>query len=138
MNSPKLFTLLAATALLSTASPIFAEDVGVIQGPGLIANPRAEQLPYGRYTCKSGYVWREAYQGDVVCVTPQTRSQAAYDNSQASYRIQPGGGAWGAFTCRNGYVWREASAKDVVCVTPQTRSQVAYDNSKAPYRRVIP
>jgi hypothetical protein len=34
-----------------------------------------------------GYVWRQAFGGDYVCVTPDQRSQAAYDNSQALARI---------------------------------------------------
>lgn len=33
-----------------------------------------------------GYVWREAVTGDHVCITPATRSQASYDNSQADSR----------------------------------------------------
>ena len=81
--------------------------------------------------CKTGYVWREAFVGDVVCVVPETRTQTAYDNSQVSKRINPGGGQYGAFSCRSGYVWREASPSDLVCVTPETRTQTAYDNSMA-------
>jgi hypothetical protein len=84
--------------------------------------------------CLPGYVWREAFPGDHVCVTPETRAQAAYDNSQASALIEPGGGAYGPNTCRQGYVWREARRGDVVCVTPKTRDQTAYDNSQAKYR----
>jgi hypothetical protein len=37
-------------------------------------------------TCLQGYVWREAVPGDHVCVTPETRTQAADDNSQAASR----------------------------------------------------
>lgn len=47
---------------------------------------QAQGLPYGPDTCRQGYVWREAVPNDHVCVTPQTRSQAAIDNSQASNR----------------------------------------------------
>jgi hypothetical protein len=42
--------------------------------------------PYGTDTCKQGYVWREAFPGDHVCVPPQTRAQAAEDNSLAVSR----------------------------------------------------
>jgi hypothetical protein len=84
--------------------------------------------------CLPGYVWREAFPGDHVCVTPETRAQAAYDNSQAGARIEPGGGAYGPNTCRQGYVWREARPSDLVCVTPTTRDQTAYDNSQAKNR----
>jgi hypothetical protein len=64
--------------------------------------------------CASGYVWREAFPGDVVCVTPETRAQAARDNSEAAARREPGGGAYGPNTCRSGYVWREAGPEDLV------------------------
>lgn len=86
-------------------------------------------------TCKSGYVWREAFPGDHVCVTPETRAQAAYDNSQAHARRDPNG-AYGPDTCIPGYVWREARPGDHVCVTPETRAQTAADNRMAASRRV--
>jgi hypothetical protein len=85
-------------------------------------------------TCAQGYVWREASSADFVCVTPDARAQAAYDNSQASARLA-GGGGYGPDTCLQGYVWREAFAGDHVCVTPQTRSQTASDNSLANSRQ---
>lgn len=87
-------------------------------------------------TCRQGFVWREAFPGDHVCVTPRTRDQAAQDNSQADARRQPGGGAYGPNTCRSPYVWREARSGDTVCVTVQTRSDTANDNAQAAARRV--
>src|ERR1044072_9737377 len=39
--------------------------------------------------CVQGFVWREAFDGDRVCVTPETRSQAAKDNAQAGARRYP-------------------------------------------------
>lgn len=87
-------------------------------------------------TCRAGYVWREAFLGDLVCVTPQTRRQAARDNARADARKEPGGGAYGPDTCHPGYVWREARPEDHVCVTPQTRAQTASDNLNAAARRV--
>ena len=86
-------------------------------------------------TCRSGYVWREAFPGDRVCVTPPRRDQAAQDNAQASARRQAGS-TYGPDTCRSGYVWREAGANDRVCVTPPTRDQAAKDNAQAAPRRV--
>jgi hypothetical protein len=85
--------------------------------------------------CRQGYVWREAFPGDHVCVTPATRTQAAQDNSQADARRQPGGGVSGPNTCLQGYVWREARPGDLVCVTPETRAQAAADNREAAARR---
>jgi hypothetical protein len=42
--------------------------------------------PYGPDTCKQGYVWREAFDGDHVCVTPEIRTEAAADNATAESR----------------------------------------------------
>jgi hypothetical protein len=86
--------------------------------------------------CRQGFVWREAFPGDYVCVTPETRAQAAQDNSQAASRRQPGGGAYGPNTCLPGFVWREARPDDLVCVTPETRAQAASDNAQTASRRV--
>jgi hypothetical protein len=86
--------------------------------------------------CLVGYVPREAFPGDYVCVHPGTSAQAAYDNSQADVRREPGGGPYGPDTCRPGFVWREAHPGDHVCVTPETRAQTAEDNSLAASRWV--
>jgi hypothetical protein len=113
LQSSSLATMTLATSLsLTLGTPASAQD-----------------------TCRQGYVWREAFAGDHVCVTPETRAQAADDNRRAAERRQPGGGDYGPDTCRQGYVWREARPGDVVCVTPQTRSQAAHDNSQAAARR---
>ena len=95
-------------------------------------------LPYGPDTCKQGYVWRDAFAGDHVCVTPEVREQARNDNKQAAERVQPGGGAYGPDTCKQGFVWREASPTDHVCVTSDVRSQAKSDNSQANKRRACP
>jgi hypothetical protein len=110
---------------------------GLVLGAGLLitATPRAAHAAPSPDVCDLGYVWREAYSGDHVCVTPATRSQAAYDNSQASSRVDPNG-AYGPTTCVQGYVWREAIPSDHVCVTPDVRSQTAYDNSQASSRAI--
>lgn len=89
---------------------------------------------YGPDTCSQGYVWREAFPGDHVCVTPQIRTQAAYENSQASVRKEPRGGPSGPDTCLKGYVWRDARPGDHVCVTPEARAQTASDNRQAANR----
>ncbi|MDQ2714299.1 MAG: hypothetical protein M3Z08_05275 [Chloroflexota bacterium] len=85
--------------------------------------------------CIQGFVWRGANSNDHVCVTLNVRDQAAYDNSQASSRVDPHG-AYGPDTCIQGYTWRGAFSGDHVCVTPDVRTQAAYDNSQAPYRIV--
>lgn len=103
---------------------------GIPSGPAPVPPAAPSQA-----TCAQGYVWREASSTDFVCVTPNARAQAAYDNGQASAR-SAGGGDYGADTCVQGYVWREAFAGDHVCVSPQTRSQTANDNSLDSSRRV--
>jgi hypothetical protein len=108
----------------------FVAAVALVPGPAAL--PAEPPSPPAR--CASGYVWREAFPGDVVCVTPETRAQAARDNAEAEARKQPGGGEYGPNTCRSGYVWREARPEDLVCVTPEVRTQAAEDNRAAPAR----
>lgn len=109
---------------------VFAVAVAVVLSP--FPSARAQD----KDTCRQGYVWREAFAGDHVCVTPETRAQASQDNGQASARREPGGGAYGPDTCVSGFVWREARPTDHVCVTPETREQTARDNAQAAARRV--
>ena len=88
--------------------------------------------------CIDGYVWREAYPDDHVCVALATREQAAADNKLATTRREPQGGAYGADTCKPGFVWRDARPNDYVCVTPEVRAQTARDNSLAHTRQQQP
>jgi hypothetical protein len=109
--------------------------IGVaLGGIGSYATAGADPLPYGPDTCVQGFVWREAGPGDVVCVTPATRDQAASDNAAASGRVDPNG-AYGPNSCKQGFVWREAYGGDVVCVTPAVRSQASNDNGAAASRK---
>jgi hypothetical protein len=104
----------------------------IIGTAALVAVPSAQ----AQDTCRPGYVWRWAFPGDHVCVTPETRAQAKEDNSLVGARRQPGGGAYGPHTCLQGFVWREAHPNDRVCVTPETRTQTAQDNAQAAARRM--
>jgi hypothetical protein len=90
---------------------------------------------FGADTCLEGYVWREAFAGDHVCVLSETRRQAASDNENAASRVDPHGG-FGSKSCIAGYVWREARPGDNVCVTEATRQQVKDDNAAAQSRRL--
>ena len=38
---------------------------------------------YGPFSCIAGFVWREAYPGDAVCVTPARRTAVARENAEA-------------------------------------------------------
>jgi hypothetical protein len=89
---------------------------------------------YGPDTCVNGYVWREAFDGDHVCVTPDVRSATTADNAGADDRFARNHLPYGPDTCVDGYVWRQANDSDHVCVTPDTRSQVADDNNQADSR----
>jgi hypothetical protein len=87
--------------------------------------------------CITGYVWRQAYSGDYVCVTAAQRSLAAADNAAAQGRIESGGGACGPYTCQQGYVWRQVVPDDYACVTPAERAQAAADNAQAGDRAAL-
>jgi hypothetical protein len=81
--------------------------------------------------CKPGYVWRDAQDGDGVCVTPTERSDAKKQNANAANnRVVGGGRSYGPNECRVGYVWREAFAGDVVCVTPHERQVARRQNAQ--------
>jgi hypothetical protein len=43
-------------------------------------------VPYG--WCAAGYLWRQAYMGDYVCVTPSQAAQVNADNAAAQSRFQ--------------------------------------------------
>jgi hypothetical protein len=79
--------------------------------------------------CKQGYVWREAFSGDTVCVSVQRRRQVADENAAAASRRDPHGGAYGPNTCLPGFVWRAAAPNDLVCVPPPSRDLAAEDNA---------
>ena len=85
----------------------------------------AQTCPYGAFTCADGYVWREAFPGDIVCVEPWVRDQMAYDNANQAGRVAPNG------LCVSGYVYRDAYNGDGVCVEPWVRDQVHADNALA-------
>ena len=113
--------------------------VGLLLGEALLlaAGPTAAaELEYGPDTCLTGYVWREAVHGDLVCVTPDQRDQAVLDNAAAASRVDASG-AYGPDSCVSGFVWREATPTDHVCVTPETRTRVSQDNNLASERTVL-
>src|SRR5882672_8897042 len=56
--------------------------------------------------CQPGQVWRDNFDGDTVCVSPDER-----------HRLANG-------TCSSGYVWRDTFNGDNVCVTPAKRAAI--------------
>lgn len=96
------------------------------------ASPRIAAVPRAGapQLCRAGYVWREAYRGDYVCVSPLRREQTRIENAlAASHRAD-----MRSDDCARGYVWREVEPSDHVCVTPDIRSLVAEENRLAPHR----
>jgi hypothetical protein len=57
--------------------PLSLAIAAAFAGIGSYATAAADPLPYGPDTCIQGFVWQDAQPGDVVCVTPAVRSQAA-------------------------------------------------------------
>ncbi|MER5420087.1 hypothetical protein [Streptosporangium roseum] len=118
--SRRLSASLAALALAGGAQALaFPSDAAV-----------QRQSPY---TCKQGFVWREAFPGDLVCVTPAIRTRTTAENAAGPSNQQPG-----SVFCRQGFVWREARPSDLVCVVPSSRDQARSDNAGAPFRLVDP
>lgn len=87
----------------------------------------------GPLDCASGYVWRNARNGDAVCVTPATRDTVAQQNANPGANKDPKG-AYGPQSCAQGFVWREAFDGDTICVTPAVRQQTWDDNAAAASR----
>jgi hypothetical protein len=81
--------------------------------------------------CRQGYVWREAVQGDHVCVSPSVRQRSWNENRLAPDRVNQVDHAYGPDTCQGGYVWREAIPTDHVCVAPAIRDEARSDNAAA-------
>lgn len=125
-----------AVALVAGQRPAAGTELAAGGTVLLALRPSATPPTPTAGTCIQGYVWREAFAGDRVCVLPQTRTKAQYDNSQAAAQREPNGGPYGPNTCRQGYVWREARSTDVVCVLPATRTEAASDNAQAASRVV--
>ena len=107
--------------------------LGIVAAAGLgtLLPAPATALPYGPYTCQQGFVWREAYNGDTVCVSPADRDTARAENAQAAARREPNGGAYGPDTCKPGFVWRETTPADHVCVPPDRRDRARAQTAKA-------
>jgi hypothetical protein len=77
--------------------------------------------------CADGYVWREAFNGDHACVTPEARELARFDNANSEqFRANKG-----SDECVQGFVWRLAKPDDHVCVPQITREQTAQENEVA-------
>ncbi|SFK35353.1 PASTA domain-containing protein [Caulobacter sp. UNC279MFTsu5.1] len=122
------------TVLLTVAMPmpVVVPDEPKEEPP--IEQPAEANCDPAIGACVEGFVWREAWPGDRVCVTPESRYLAAQENAQAAARRSPYGGAYGPDTCLQGYVWRDGFVGDHVCVSGERRSVVAQENAAGPSR----
>jgi hypothetical protein len=68
-------TLIALSVAGPIAATAFVPTIAVAQD-------------YGPDTCREGYVWREAFPGDHICVRPWVRDQASRDNWRSRYRYR--------------------------------------------------
>lgn len=127
----------APPTVAATASPTPEVTASPTEPPTPSPTASPTPPPPPPDTCITGYVWREAFDGDHVCVTPDQRTLVAQDNAAAATRIDPAG-AYGPNTCISGYVWRVARDSDLVCVLPEERDQVAADNAAASTRVIGP
>jgi hypothetical protein len=75
--------------------------------------------------CRVGFVWRNAFHDDNVCVT-QAQEATAQAENVAGPGLQKTDGK-----CISGYVWRQARPSDHVCVSPAERTQTEEENKNA-------
>ena len=108
----------------------FAVRIAACLALGAAAGPTAAAADW---QCDAGYVWREAFPGDYVCVTPAVRDRVMRDNDLATSRWAPGSLYPGA--CSPGHVAREAYSGDTTCVTPAGRERARHENELADRRR---
>lgn len=117
--------------LLATGLAGVGGAIALLAGWRVFAEDSAAE--YTTSGCKPGYVWREAFPGDSVCVVKEQADQAKLDNAAASSRVDPDGDH-GPQSCLQGYVWRVARESDLVCVEPEVRERVLMDNQTAHVR----
>ncbi|MEV7615749.1 hypothetical protein [Streptomyces sp. NPDC089799] len=125
----RLALLLGSAAVISGAIALPASAATSStprSSPGVVTDDSNPFRQPGSIYCKSGYVWRDSFDGDNQCVTPAERDAAHAANPNR----QPGGGAYGPHTCKPGYVWRESYDGDTLCVTPAQRAEAKAATAK--------
>ena len=97
----------------------------MLTSPAAGGSQRARGLasPAGRMavSCSQGFVWREAFPGDYVCVTSESRSLVTSENRDPAH----------AEPCQPGTVWRESRPSHHICVSLERRAEVADENRLA-------
>jgi hypothetical protein len=126
-----------ALSAVFAAFLIFPTFVVLPATAGSAALEDSPQAPFGPHACKQGFVWREAFAGDLVCVSPGVRGATIAENAMGPSYRQPGGGD----ACKQGYEWRAARPSDHVCVPigpPYSRGRARVDNGSAVIRLANP
>ena len=86
MDSKRFDTLTEDLSLGISRRRIISRLAKAGAGAALVAalgrtrSAAAQVCHHGANTCQNGYVWREAFPGDLVCVVPSQRDQTASDN----------------------------------------------------------
>jgi hypothetical protein len=122
--------LVAMTALAVASSGTVLADPG--------------DLPYGPDTCIQGFVWREAFDGDTICVTPGERADTKADNAAAASRRQVNAPKPAdpytpkpTPTAGHNVVLEITGAGTVYSIDIDPGGRVATENSAAPFRTSI-
>lgn len=70
----------------ASAKQVIDDNAEITQ---LKRKPNPPGGPYGMNTCLQGFVWRDAYNGDQICVTVETRSRTSEENAEATTHSVP-------------------------------------------------
>ena len=106
------------TTIRQSARSILSNSMAVLLLVALMGSAQTAHADPHPDACIEGYVWREAYHGDHVCVPPEVREQTARDNRLAHTRqMMPPAAANGAHA-----IERESAA---VNSTPHSRPEMA-------------
>lgn len=70
----------------ASAAQVIEDNAEVTQ---LKRKPNPPGGPYGINTCLQGFVWRDAYNGDQICVTVETRTKTSKENAEEGLHSAP-------------------------------------------------
>lgn len=77
---PPYVPRLARPTDLTCVTVLSAAETKADNDPDLQKARKDPTGPHGPETCVQGYVWREAFDGDVACVTGSTRTRSYWEN----------------------------------------------------------
>lgn len=77
---PPYVPRLARPTDLTCVTVLSAAEAKADNDPDLQKARKDPTGPYGPETCVQGYVWRDAFDGDTICVTGSTRTRSYWEN----------------------------------------------------------